>query len=280
MRTTLSCVLSLCLAAGSALAGGNLVTNGSFERVDDEGGPEYWHYHLTDFMPETVREEDGNRTYHYICACGHDLGPVKPWVGLFCPKCKGFISGEECGAWYVKNHTRVSMGPGERGKAVKFTLPRSVGRMQGVRIFSRLIKAKRGWGYKLKFSVKTKGSAHPRVFVEGYRFITPGGSRYASKYMSEVPEELNPYGMSRPLERKFRAQVNCKSSSSWKTYTKEFVAPERYQFDVLAVKLYAYMPGEAYFDNVVLQAMSRSEMREYYENKRKAKADRFRHERD
>lgn len=270
---------TMALVAASTFAAGNLVVNGGFERKADDGGPEYWHYHLTDFMPQTSRDADGRRSYRYICGCGYDLGAAKPWAGLLCPKCKGWISGEECGAWYRKNHERVSVvRGGAKGNCVKFTLPTAVGNNQGVRIFSRLIKAKRGWGYKLRFSVKAY-KAHPRVFVEGYRYVAIGGSRYASKYMTDVSKELDPDGTKKPLERIFRAHVNCSSSSSWKTYTKEFVAPERYQFDWLAVKLYAYMPGEVWFDNVSLVAMTRKEMNEYYKNKRRPKDKRFKHER-
>ena len=271
-------VLLATLLALPALAAGNLVVNGSFERVDDEGKPEYWHYRLTDFMPQTTRNPDGSRSYRYICGCGHDLGAAKPWCGLLCPKCKGFIGGEEAGSWYRQNHTRVSTDRGAKGKGVKFTLDTSTGNNQGVRIYSRLIKAKRGWGYKLRFSVKAY-KAHPRVFVECYREITPGGSRFYSKYMTDVPKELNPDGTKRPIERCFRAHVNCGGSSSWKTYTKDFAAPERYQFDWMTVKLYAYMPGEAWFDNVSLVAMTRKEMSDYYKGKRKPKDSRFKHDR-
>jgi hypothetical protein len=270
--------LLLLLTAWTALGAGNMVANGGFERVDEQGRPDYWHVQLTDFMPETTRNADGTRAYRYKCGCGHDLGPAKPWAGLICPKCGGWISGEECGSWYLKNHERVSVVPGGHNRCVKFDLPTSVGNNQGVRIFSRLMRAKRGWGYKLRFRVKAY-KAHPRVFVEGYRYAATGGSRYASKYMTDVPKELDPDRTGKPLERIFRAHVNCSGDSSWKTYTKEFVAPERYQFDFLSVKLYAYMPGEAFFDDVALVPMSRSEMNEYYKNKREAKDPRFKHDR-
>jgi hypothetical protein len=269
--------LLLFLFAAPVFAAGNMVTNGDFERVDEEKKPAYWHYRLTDIMPKVVGENaDGTKSYRYVCGCGHDLGVAKPWAGLFCPKCKGFLSGEECGDWYLKNHERVSVDDGANGNAVKFTLPEDVGNNQGVRIFSQLMEAKRGWGYKLSFAVKAKG-AHPRVFVEGYRYIA-GGSKFASKYMTDVSKELDPDGTKKPLERKFRASVNCETSSSWKTYTKEFVAPEGYQFDWMSVKLYAYMPGEAWFDNVSLVPMTRDEMEEYYKKTRMPKDKRFEHE--
>ena len=272
MNRTLAATLALALFAMEALGAHNLVVNGDFER--GERWPDYWHCRLTDFMPETSRKDDGTRSYRYLCGCGHDFGPAKPWCGLFCPKCRGFISGEECGAWYLKNHERVSLVKGGvSGKCVKFDLSTAVGNNQGVRIFSRLMQAKRGWGYKLEFSVRAY-KAHPRVFVECYRKVKLGGSRFSSKYMS-VSKELDPDGTKTPIERIFRAHVNCSASSRWKTYTKEFAPPQRYEFDWMSVKLYAYMPGQAWFDDVSLKPMTRREFKAYLASKRAPKDNRF-----
>jgi hypothetical protein len=263
------------------LAGGNLVVNGDFERATDDKKPEYWHYRLADFMPQATDNGDGTKSYRYICGCGHDLGAAKPWCGLQCPKCKGFIAGDEYGGWYLQNHEYVSVVPGgASGHCVKFTMPPDIGNNQGVRIFSQLIQAKRGWGYKLSFACKATNGGHPRVFVECYRFIQIGGSKFKSKYMTDVSKELDPDGTRKPIERIFRAHVNCDGGSSWKTYTKDFVAPERYQFDWMTVKLYGYMPGEVYFDNVSLVPMTSSEMYEYDKSRRRPKDERFKHEGD
>ena len=266
MKRIALALLLLALLAPIGLAAGNLVANGGFERGDKY--PDYWHCQLTDFMPKKV--SDGPPpAFHYICGCGHDLGDVKPWCGLLCPKCGGFISGEECGAWYLQNHARVSLdGGGARGKCVKFTLPESVGNNQGVRIMSYMIKAKRGWGYKLSFSAKAKG-AHPRVFVECYRYLR------SPKTAAQWEGETDPTSPREPVERCFRAHVNCEGSSSWKEYTKDVVAPKRYHFDYMLVKLYAYMPGEAWFDNVSLKPMTSSELRKWISSRRKPKDKRF-----
>lgn len=260
-------IAALCMALSPlALAGQNLVTNGGFEKHDGKV-PEGWHIKLTDFMPKEVGKDDaGNMRYRYICACGQDLGDVKPWCGLICPKCGGFISGEECGAWYTQNHERVSLDRGPNGYCVKFTLDKSTGENQGVRIMSHLIKVKPAWGYVLTFSCRTKGGAIARVWAECYR-----APHTAKSYHWEGP--MDP-GAKDGLERIYRAQVNCGSPDSWQTFTKEIVAPKRYQFDTISVKLYAYMPGEAWFDNVAIRPMTQKEYDDFVASK-KPKDKRF-----
>jgi len=306
-RTVLAALL-VALAATPAAAR-NMIRNGNFEK----GGvyPDGWYVRLTDFMPETTRHDGGARSYNYICACGHNLGEWKPWCGLFCPKCKGFISGEECGSWYVRNHERVSLVEGRSGKCIKFTLPRNVGNNQGVRVFSALVKAKPGWGYILTFDARTSHSI-ARVFVECYREIKREGS-----YTWDP--KFNPHKLNRPIERCHRAHVNCAAPTNintlpdterrtsraerrrekerekaekeaakqepprddwrsdqpnyepppptqagpWKRYRKEVVAPRRYRFEWMTVKLYAYMPGEAWFDNIHLRPMTRKELKAF-----------------
>jgi hypothetical protein len=260
MTRILLAALIVCLAVGPALAAGNLVANGSFEKGKD--APLGWHIKLTDFMPQ----KQGDGSFRYICACGHDLGDGKPYCGLLCPKCGGYISGEECGAWYVRNHERVSLDGGRSGRGLKFTLPTNVGNNQGVRVFSYMIKAKRGWGYKLSFDTRARG-AHPRVFVECFRHLeAPRSFVWNGGYEPTAPKE--------PIERCYRAHVNCEGASGWRHYTKDVVAPKRYRFDYMVVKLYAYMPGEAWFDNVSLRPMTSKEMREYLAD-RKTKDKRF-----
>jgi len=305
-RPTLATVALACLAALPAAAR-NMVPNGTFEHESkkDPGYPANWHVRLTDFMPETTRHESGTRTYNYICACGHNLGEYKPWIGLMCPKCRGFLSGEESGAWYVKNHERVAHAAGGSGggRCVKFTLPTNVGNNQGVRIFSSLIKAKRGWGYRLTFDVKA-AKAKPRVFVECFTEYTGEGS-YA------WDPAFNPHNLKRPLKKGYRAHVNCSSSTNlsgdrgrgrrsrgddeggemivsggsaseggtsetvyvrpggWRRFTKLVVAPRRYHFDWMCVKLYAYMPGIAWFDNVRIVPLTARELRAYIASRNK-----------
>ena len=299
--------LVVSLLATPAVAARNMVKNGSFE-----DGLVGWHIHLTDFMPETARDGDANRTYKYRCACGHDFGEYKPWIGLICPKCKGFISGEECGSWYVKNHERVAIVNGGEGRCMKFTLPTSVGNNQGVRVFSQLIKVKPGWGYKLTFYARAAGSI-PRVFVECFAETKKEGSW-------NWDPEFNPQSLNRPLKKSYRAHVNCGSPTNlraetrrkkkggdgfedddgkgeevitgggssevttpeppkyskigkWQRYYKEIVAPARYRFEWMSVKLYAYMPGVAWFDNVKIEPMTASELRAFKADKNKRVKD-------
>ena len=304
MRRILLPALILCLLAPSAFAAANLVRNGDFGE-----GLKYWHIHLTDFMPETIRDGDARR-YRYLCACGNDLGEYKPWIGLTCPKCRGFLSGEECGKWYVENHTRVSLDDGPSGKCIRFDLPTNVGNNQGVRVFSHLIKAKPGWGYKLTFYAKA-AKAHPRVFVETYAETTTEGSW-------NWDPNFNPYDLKRPLKRSFRAHVNCGAptnrgsddrtpdttdhtagnqtvrrggdysegtdepirvtSGNWAKYYKEVVAPARYKFEYMSVKLYAYMPGIVWFDNVALVPMTAGELSKFKaEHNARVKDKRFKY---
>ena len=311
MRRLLT-LLILALLAATPAAAGDMVANGGFEE-----GLHCWFVRLTDFMPETIREGESTRRYHYICACGHDLGEYKPWIGVFCPGCKGFISGEECGSWYVKNHERCSIVQGGEGQCMKFTLPTNVGNNQGVRAFSKLIKCKPGWGYKLTFYAKTAG-AHARVWVECYAETKTEGSW-------NWDPEFNPHKINRPLKRVYRAQVNCGASTNeraetrhtkakredfrdddgqgpdvvsgggssedtspeppkyskpgkWQRYYKEVVAPKRYHFEYMSVKLYAYMPGEAWFDGVKIEPMTAAELAKFKAEKNKRiKSDRFKY---
>jgi hypothetical protein len=266
MRSAASLLLLFALTGGVAFGGANLVQNGGFEKSDGKV-PEGWHIKLTDYMPKEVGKDDGGTMrYRYICACGHDLGDVKPWCGLLCPKCGGFLSGEECGDWYTKNHERVSLDRGPNGYCVKFTLDKSTGENQGVRIMSHLIKVKPAWGYVMTFSCKAKGSLI-QVFAECYRAPQRGGSHYW-----EGP--MDPLKPKDGLERSYRAHVYVGACPEWKTFTKEIVAPKRYQFDTISVKLYAYMPGEAWFDNVAIRPMTPSEYNEFI-SKKKPKDKRF-----
>lgn len=270
-RLILGIMLSAAITS-PAFAARNLVLNGSFRKGTKEAGDDAWtipgwHVRLADWrQSEVKRDEDGKRYYTYSCGCGHKLGDFHPWAGLRCPACKGFFGGEECGSWYIQNHKRVSLGRGKTGKGMHFKLSRSVGNNQGVRVYSRLIKAKPGWGYKLSFDAVTKGS-HARVFVECFRETTQADY--------ELDREMDPSGTKYPVERCFRAHVNCTGTSNWKHFTKTFVPRKRYRFDWMSVKLYAYMPGEAAFDNVVLRPLSPAEMDDYLSSRRKPKDKRF-----
>ena len=255
---------SLWLAAPAALAA-NLVPNGGFEKGD--GLPEAWHVKLTDFYCKKQNDDKQHPAFRYICGCGQDLGDGQPYMGLICPKCKGFLCGQECGAWYVNNDKCVSLDHGAQGRCVKFTLPKDVGENQGVRIFSSIIKARKGWGYILDFDVKTDG-ALARVFVECYRppkvirsFLWDGGA--------------DPNAPKMPIERCHRAPVNCGAPKTWTHFTREVIARKRYQFEYMVVNLYAYMPGEVWYDNVSLRPMTGKEMKDFLDSAPKPKDKRF-----
>ena len=260
------------LPAVPAFAARNLVENGTFEKGEREDGNDAWtipgwHVRLADWRQSDVQRDDGTkRAYTYECGCGHVIGGFRPWAGLRCPKCGGFFGGEECGSWYIQNHKRVSLGTGRTGRGMYFKLPTDIGNNQGVRVYSKLIKAKPGWGYKLSFDARTDG-AHARVFVECFRHSTGAGPEFDPK--------LDPSRTKSPVERCFRAHVNCTDTSSWKHFTKEFVPRKRYRFDFMSVKLYAYMPGEAWFDNVSLVPMTRAEMDQFLSKQKTPKDKRF-----
>ncbi len=271
MKRILPFASCLLLVPALAFAGENLVANGGFERTQKDNAklPDAWHCKLADFMPKELGKDDnGKMRYQYICGCGQDLGNERPWCGLICPKCGGFISGEECGAWYLQNHERVSLDRNGTGYCVKFTLDKSTGENQGVRIMSHLIRVKPSWGYIMSFDCKSKG-ALIQVFAECYR-----GAKSTKLRAWEGP--MDPLKPKEGLDRSHRAHVYVagQAEGQWKTFTKEIVAPKRYLFDTISVKLYAYMPGEAWFDNVSIRPMTSSEYNDFI-SKKKPKDKRF-----
>ena len=375
---------------------GNLVYNGDFEKGKDT--PVGWHVRLADFMPFTLRSEDKKRrSYFYVCGCKEYLGSFRPWAGLSCPGCKGFIGGEESGDLYLRNHQFVSFDKGKQGRGIKFTLSTPIGNNQGVRIYSRIFKVKPNWGYIMSFDTKASGPT-TRVFAECFRVdpdSEPGSSAlkvrdvrdwagfckivkeaggqdtpspgkrlweglpaeprqilakiaqypeveegdreivtkalnqvlarpdfYKEEYFpnTEVPEKVlaglgrlsEPLtekcarGLNRhllgicfrnevlecttdsdgcravqvskvkhALERIYRGHVNCGSPANWEHFTKEMVAPKRYKFEWISVKLYAYLPGEAWFDNIKIRPMTKNELAAYFVKKPKYKDRRF-----
>jgi len=375
---------------------GNMVYNGDFEKGKDT--PVGWHVRLADFMPYTLRRgKEKRRSYFYVCGCKEYLGSFRPWAGLSCPSCKGFIGGEESGDLYLRNHEFVSFDKGKQGRGIKFTLSTPIGNNQGVRIYSRIFRVKPNWGHIMSFDSKTRGS-HTRVWAEGFRVdaesdpgssvlkvgdvrdwsgfcttvkeagaqdaLSPGKRLweglptearqivakiaqypeveeedreivtkalnqvlarldfYKEEYFpnTEVPEKVvaglgrlsEPLtekcarGLNRHLlgicfqeevkecstdsdgcraikvskvgpaiERIYRGPVNCGSPANWEHFTKEMVAPKRYKFEWISVKLYAYMPGEAWFDNVKVRPMTKNELAAYFVKNPKHKDKRF-----
>jgi hypothetical protein len=264
-RGVLIAAAAVLLAPGS-LRSTNMVPNGNFEQ--GSGVPAQWHVRLSDYRVRTVTSPEGRRVREYLCGCGRVLGNTRPWAGLTCGGCGGWMGGEESGKWYIHNHRCVSLVPGRRGRGVKFTLPTAVGNNQGVRIYSRLVKVKPGWGYRISFYAKAKRSV-ARVFVECYR-----ARRVPDGFTAD--RRLEPTGTKKPIDRCYRRHIPCESPAAWTRFTNVILAPRRYRFEWMAVKLYAYMPGEAWFDDVTVTPLSPTEMDQELKKKRaKTKDSRF-----
>jgi len=255
-------------SGGSASA--ELIPNGGFEKgLNDRGEPVAWHTRLTSIIPVPEYEDPENKTGRtgvtlFKCGCGHVWGDVRPWTNLVCPECGHMNVGlEDSGGWYQENHKHVKLGPGRRGKGVRLTLPKHVGEMQGVRVLSRLITAERGAGYEISFDALSKGP-HLRVFVEGFRLVPQ--DRRAKEWLEQQPAEMNPMQIPVRLKRVYRKQINVGAPRQWERVEARFTAPRRYVFDYLMVNLYAYMPGEAAYDNVRLRQLTKRELARFLED--------------
>jgi len=246
----------------------NLLRNGGFEEESDKpfGWPG-WHTYIGGFMPKVMeRDEDGKPTYNYICGCGENLGEKKPYVGMICPACGRYMFPEETGAKYDNNHKHVTLTSGRTGRGIKMTISEAVGSSQGVRCISDLVQVRRDWPYEFGVDVCKRGVS-VRIFVEGFRL--PDEIRDNE----EMPEEEKlTY-----LERSYRMQINTGASTDhakgygggWDRYSRVFMPPykteraDKYKIDYVQVKLYGYMWGEAWFDNVTLRQLSPPEAVSY-----------------
>lgn len=242
----------------------NLLSYGRFEKWNDDNEPRGWHTHLTSIIPVPEYSDPENKkgrtgVVNFVCGCGYDWGAVRPWTNLVCPKCKHMNTGlEDSGAHYLDNHKYVSFTQGKQGKGVGIKMPDAVGNVQGVRVISELVEAERGAGYKISFDAKTKGP-HLRVFVECFREIP--GDKKARQWVASLPQTSNPMKLTKRLKRVYRKQINCNKPAEWTHFAETFAPPKRSQFDYMFVTLYAYLPGEAAYDNVVLCKLTRSELK-------------------
>ena len=267
MKMRLLAVAVLSLAVLGAGPDGNIIRNGDFEKGDKYGIPG-WHANIMGYMPrETGKDADGNTLFEYVCGCGEVLGNLKPWAGLTCPKCGRYSIAEESGSWYNKNEDCVSLDEAKSGKALHYVLPKAVGENQGVRVVSDLYRVKRNWPYEITAQMKGDGSVI-RIFVECYRIVPedkkPSMKDKATKCSGDIPQ----------IEKTYRAHINC-GGGGWKTESKTFLPPPKYAFDYLQVKLYAYMPGEAWFDNIVVRPLMPAEAKTWLDAQKKKKDDRF-----
>lgn len=251
----------------------NLVVNGDFESSGGSADePRGWHTHITSFTPLPEYRDPENKKgrtgkYHFKCGCGADWGMVRPWALLVCPNCKHAITGlEDSGDWYQKNNECVSVGSyAGRPHALIYRLPEAVGNNQGVRALSEPIKVSRGEGFEVSFDAIAKG-AHCRVFVEGFRLERD--DKEAQAFAKTLSPESNPLKQTFRLRRNFRQSINAQTPGQWTTFREQFIPegrqvgenPDTKYSDVLIVNLYAYLPGEAAYDNVVIRRLTSAEV--------------------
>lgn len=259
----------------------NLLTNGDFEDPWTEAGqPPGWHIKITSIIPEPEYEDPINKKgrtgkVNFICGCGHDWGTVRPWTNLVCPQCQRMNIGlEDAGTLYDDNEKYIASVSGRKGKGIGINLVPEVGNNEGIRVISKLIKARRGAGYEISFDARKTGDATLRVFVEGFRLETDDDE--AKTWAATLPAEVNPLKLTTRLKRVFRKHINAGGTAEWKRYGEYFVAPQRSQFDYMFVTLYGYLPGEGAFDNVVLRQLSDKERAKFLEENPGPKDERLR----
>ncbi len=259
-------VVALLPALGAVSSRKNLLRNGDFEKgLTDAGEPVGWHTRITGIIPVPEYRDPQNKkgrtgVYQFKCGCGHDWGKVRPWAMLVCTQCGRLNVGlEDSGDLYQTNERHVKLA--ERagsGRAVRFTLPQSVGNNQGVRVVSDLVKARRGAAYEISFDAIAEGS-HLRVFVEGFRLMK--NDEEAKAWVEDLDPKANPLGQTVRLKRVFRKQINAGTPTQWQRFGDRFLPPKRHEFDFMFVNLYAYLPGKAAYDRVVLRQLSAAETR-------------------
>ena len=124
-RHLLVCTVTLLLASPCAMAqrGRNLLKNGGFEDwPKDAVQPPGWHTLLTSIIPIPEYKDPQNKQgrtgrVDFKDGCGYIWGTVRPWAGLFCPKCKHLNIGlEDAGDMYFDNHEYVRSARGKTGK--------------------------------------------------------------------------------------------------------------------------------------------------------------------
>jgi hypothetical protein len=146
----------------------------------------------------------------------------------------------------------------------------------GVRVYSEMIEVKRGAGFLFQFDVKVSGKANARAFVEGYRYVEDLTVQELQAD-AEFAKLHSPCGDARRIKRVFRKHVNTrwKRPTKWKRFRAAVVPRERYQFDVMMVKLFVQNPGAAWFDNVSLRQMNSAELRRFKAKQTTPRDERF-----
>lgn len=280
-KWTVAVVVTLSVfSIGASRKPKNLLSNGRFERWSDKTGePEGWHTRITSLIPIPEYRDPANKkgrtgVTRFKCGCGYMWGTVRPWTNLVCPQCDQMNHGlEDSAAFYDRNYESVEPVRGKSGKAAGIKMSESVGNNQGVRVISKLVKADRGAGYKISFDARSSG-AHLRVFVEGFELKSK--DEKAREWVKTLDAKSNPMKLQTRLKRRFRHQVNAGKPGGWKHFSSTFAAQKRYQFDYMFVTLYAYLPGEAAYDNVVLRKLTSSELKAHHRERGKPRDKRLR----
>ena len=258
----------------------NLLRNGDFKKPPTKTNePLGWHTRLTSIIPvpqytDPEHKKGPTGVTHFKCACGYNWGSVRPWTMLICPQCKHMNIGlEDSGPQYRNNHESVSLIKLGQDRLLGLNLSKAVGENQGVRVISDLVRAQRGAGYEISFDAVSYGPKL-RVFVECFRIDKD--DEKAKQWVKSLPSDSNPLKLNSRLKRVFRKQVNPGSPGQWQRFSEPFAAPKRYEFDYMFVTLYAYMPGKAQYDNVVLRRLSQRELLDYWNERGEPKDKRLR----
>src|SRR5262249_309844 len=159
----------------------------------------------------------------------------------------------ESAAFYFENDKYVSLVDAPGSKALLFKLPEDIGNVQGARVLSDLIPARRGEGYEIRFDSTANGAALP-AFVEGFVAEKDATNIKAVRaWVKALAPECNPMHFNAPLKRVFRQQVYYGDKVSGNTYAQQFINEGHYSFDYMMVNLFAYLPGELTYSKVVLR---------------------------
>jgi len=308
-------VLAVCVAVSLPAVAAqwpmNVIKNGDFEKEGYTGQLFLgWNANMMGYMPRAFGKDDkGRNILHYICGCGYDLGLKKPWVGLICPKCFRVSVAEETGSWYDGNPNYVKAVNGKAGRCVFFDIPKDIGENQGVRLISDLVKVKRDWPYQVTADCWSEGPVQ-RIFIEAYRLVGPGEERTPgskdftleegeegeaapaddARKDEAKPDETTKADDANPSEATGAKKDDLlpgKDLEVEKTYRvnevaaggrvdRTFMPPKRYKIDFIQVKLYGYMPGKCYFDNVVVRPLTPQEAAKWVAQQKPKKDKRFR----
>lgn len=209
-------VVAFLAASGEAAAGENLLRNGSFD--DGETRAAHW-------------ERANGLTTFFVRAKGR--GRVV--------KMDTQVERNQALAWMERFAADPTLQPPEK-KPVGRKSYGTIGAVEGVRLDSEFIPAKKGQNYKLTADIKSRGK--PIVWIKGF-MRHPRRDAYVDAYQTRlVPGKPSP--------------------AEWRTFTVGFNPTKRTpRVEKFKVRLYAYWPnGIYYFDNIRVEPITEEEMAE------------------